>query len=104
MEFLGCYNSGQIGVNIVFNYKKKTILNQVKKRNLNCLDLNSKARSSKHLTVESLLSMEEFDIVLLYLGEDFPGYIEERDRGGSRFHKPEWTLYLEHIFHRLDNS
>lgn len=27
MEFLGCYNSGQIGVNIVFNYKKKTILN-----------------------------------------------------------------------------
>lgn len=32
MEFLGCYNSGQIGVNIVFNYKKKTILNRVKKR------------------------------------------------------------------------
>lgn len=38
--------------------------------------------------------MEEFDIVLLYLGEDFPGYIEERDKGGSRFHKPEWTLYI----------
>lgn len=32
MEFLGCYNSGQIGVNIVFNYKKKTILNRVQKR------------------------------------------------------------------------
>lgn len=32
MEFLGYHNSGQIGVNIVFDYKKKSILNQVKKR------------------------------------------------------------------------
>lgn len=38
--------------------------------------------------------MEEFDIVLLYLGEDFPGYVEERDRGGPCFHKPEFTLYI----------
>lgn len=33
-------------------------------------------------------------MVLPYLGEDFPGCIEERDRRGPRFHKPEWTLCI----------